>query len=429
MAMSQEQNELLTRVGPGSRMGQLLRRYWQPIAGASEMADKWTMKVRVLGEDLVLFKDRNGKLGLIEEACAHRRTSLDNGIPIEGGIRCPYHGWAYNHTGYCIDRPNETTPAHFQEKPLLKAYPVQELGGLLFTYMGPAPAPELPRFESLMKEGTAIRIVGKAVIPCNWLQIMENSVDAVHVEWLHGKAFEFHMETKGTKRKAAAARKHVKIAFDEFQFGIIKRRVLEGHTEDHDDWKVGHPLVFPNILLVGSAGGMYEQHTVQHRVPIDDTHTMHFWYNAYVPPEGVEVKPHLLKEVPTYQVPFKDENGKYMFGYVHAQDIMAWVTQGAIADRTKEMLGATDVGLSTYRKLLLRELDKVEAGEDPIGILRDPKLNALVHLPLERDRPAFTDGFRDQFTRHVGNFSPIRQEILDVFAQSKTAEPRLVAAE
>jgi 5,5'-dehydrodivanillate O-demethylase len=414
--ITQEENELLTRVGPGTKMGNLLRRYWQPVAGLAEMKDRWTMKVRMLGEDLVLYKTRGGKFGLIGEQCPHRKASLAYGIPTEEGIRCPYHGWMFNGAGVCLEQPNETGRNALKDKKVTAGYPVEELGGLLFAYLGPDPAPLLPRFDGYVEQ-RAIRHLGKAIINCNFLQIMENSVDPVHTEWLHGKLYEFLNEDKGAK--VAISRHHVRIAFDEFEFGIIKRRLLEGQSEDADDWTTGHPLVFPNTLAGGSGGGLWTQKIFQIRVPVDDTHTRHFWYHAYIPPLDTPVPDHLLKNVPVYEPPIKDENGEYLLNYIHAQDIMAWETQGPIADRTTEKLGASDMGLVTYRKMLFREMEKVERGEDPIGILRDQSHNRVIDLPRERGKDMYSDGFVKHLRRQMSNFSPIAEELIEVFTADR----------
>src|SRR6185369_11937392 len=144
----------LTRIGPGTPMGDLMRRYWQPIGAVSEMEGKWTRKVRLLGEDLVLFRDRQGRFGLVAEQCTHRRASLLHGIPTQDGIRCPYHGWEFDLTGACRNQPNEVDNPNFRSKVGTRAYPVQELGGLHFAYLGPLPAPELPRFDGFVHPGT-----------------------------------------------------------------------------------------------------------------------------------------------------------------------------------------------------------------------------------------------------------------------------------
>src|SRR5579875_2096642 len=225
-------------------MGALQRRYWHPIGALDEMKDRWTKRVRLLGEDLVLFKDRSGGFGLIAEFCPHRRASLAYGIPQEDGIRCPYHGWKFDHTGRCLEQSNE--------KIKTTGYPVQTLGGMIFAYLGPRPAPLLPRWPGFTNEH-AIRHIGWSPVRCNWLQVMENSLDPVHTEWLHGHLQEFLEEQRGSKY--SISRKHLKIDFAEFKYGIYKRRLLEGAGEDSDDWRIGHPVLFPNILAVGSGGG------------------------------------------------------------------------------------------------------------------------------------------------------------------------------
>lgn len=418
------ENELLTRVGPGTRMGAFLRRYWQPVAAADEMRDRWTKRVRVFGEDLVLYKNRSGGYGLIGEFCPHRRASLAYGIPTPEGIRCPYHGWAFDASGACVDQPNEPAGSTFKDKVDHPGYPVAEFAGLLYAYLGEGQPPVLPRYDGYVAERT-IRTIATAVIPCNWLQIMENSMDPVHTEWLHGVLYEFLNE--GTGVKVAASKHHAKIGFDEFEHGLIKRRLMEGQSEDCEDWTVGHPVVFPNILAVGSGGGLWHQYTLQTRVPVDDTHTLHFWYYGYVPPADADVPQHLLDRVPVYEPPIKDERGNYLLEYFHAQDIMAWVTQGAIADRTTESLGASDRGITMYRKLLRRELERSERGEDPLGIVRDPQLDRVITLPIENGKDMLVDGFESHFNRQIIAFSPIAAEIKDVMVRHR-AGSRAVAA-
>ena len=269
--LTADQNRLLTEIGPGSRMGALMRRYWHPVAGRDELSDKATLRVRILGEDLVLFKDKAGKYGLIGEACPHRRASMAMGIPTNEGLRCAYHGWLIDHGGHCIDQPFEGERHALRGKKAVPAYPVKELGGMLFAYLGPAPAPELPEYDFFTLPG-AIRAIGKHVIPCNWLQCMENSADPVHTEWLHGALIEYVKEKQGLQ--TATNRSHVKIAFDEVPFGFFKRRLYKGQSEDAADWTTGHPVIFPNMLVTGNSG-RWQQRSLQVRVPIDDENTMH----------------------------------------------------------------------------------------------------------------------------------------------------------
>jgi 5,5'-dehydrodivanillate O-demethylase oxygenase subunit len=416
---SVKQNKLLTEVGRGTPMGELMRRYWQPIGAAVDLESKWTKRVRLLGEDLVIFKDRQGRLGLIAEQCPHRRASFAHGIPTENGIRCPYHGWEFNAQGKCIHQPNEQDKCAFRDKVSTDAYPVQEMGGMLFAYMGPQPQPLLPRWDGFVAQGT-IRIMGRTILPINWLQIMENSLDPVHTEWLHGHHYEFLKEQEGVK--VAISTRHLKIDFKEFEYGMTKHRLLEGHSEDGDDWKVGHPIVFPNMLAVGNGDEKSRYYSFQMRVPVDDTHTMHLWFNAYVPPQGVEVPKHLLEKVHTYEVPFIDDKGEFIVDNVDGQDMMAWISQGAIADRSLENLGATDKGIVMYRRMLKREMKKVQAGIDPMGTVRNSARNESIDLPNEKKKHHNSDGFTSFMMRTHAKYSPIANDL------SKLFEPHLHTA-
>ena len=145
--LTEKQNEQLTRVGPGTPMGELFRRYWHPVAAVSQMKERKTFQVKILGEDLVLYKDRSGHYGLVEPRCPHRKMSLMYGIPEEDGIRCAYHGWRFDKQGRCIEQPyddTEDTEGRFKQKIKIQSYPIQELGGLLLAYLGPLPEPLLP---------------------------------------------------------------------------------------------------------------------------------------------------------------------------------------------------------------------------------------------------------------------------------------------
>lgn len=385
--ISKENNERLTQVGPGTPMGNLLRRYWHPVAATSELKEV-TKKVRILGEDLVLYRDLSGNLGLIEEQCPHRRASMAYGIPEENGLRCPYHGWLFDNTGQCLEQPAEPAESTFKDRICMKSYPVQELGGLIFSYMGPLPAPLLPNFDLFVEEN-AVKQIGIAVIPCNYLQCMENSVDPTHTEWLHGVYMDYVMRTKNGQKlgQRGFLRHHVKIGFDVFDYGIIKRRLLEGQSEDSEDWTVGHPVVFPTMLKVGSQG----RYSFQIRVPIDDTTTRHYWYIVLKPSADLDIEIPKQDYIPSYDFPFKDENGEYMVDYVDAQDIMCWVTQGAIADRSNEALGTSDKGVILFRQLIQENIKKVENGEDPLGTVRDPAKNVRIDLPQE-EKKAHADG-------------------------------------
>jgi len=420
--LSTRENDALTQVGPGTPMGTLLRRYWHPVAVLDEMRNRWTKRVKILGEDLVLFKNRGGKYGLIAESCPHRRASMAYGIPTRTGLRCPYHGWEFDGTGRCLEMPNEPEGSTFKDKVHLAGYPVGELGGLLWGYLGPQPAPLIPRLDGFV-DAPAMRMCAKTTVHCNWLQIMENSLDPVHTEWLHGKLYEFYKEQRGEPTSVAIARHHKKIAFDEFPYGIVKRRLMEGQSEDCSDWRDGHPVVFPNILAVGSGGGLWKSYSFQIRVPMDDETTDHYWYNAFIPPKRVRVPVHLLDNCPAYDAPQRGADGEYLLEYIYAQDVYAWETQGPIAQRDREALGTTDAGVILFRKMLQRELAKVERGEDPMCIVRDPARNKRIDLPLEVGKDMLSDGFESLIHRSPVDRAPFRDEVIGVFRSGRPRVP------
>lgn len=409
--LTPEEQETLTRVGPGTPMGELLRRYWMPAGASSELAPGRTLRVRLLGEDLVLFRDRAGRAGILGERCPHRGASLAYGIVDEKGLRCPYHGWKFDVAGRCLATPAEPPASPLPNRVRARAGRVEELGGLVFAYLGPEPAPLLPRFDLFVAEGV-LRDVGRAAIPCNWLQIMENSVDPHHVEWLHGEYMAHVRTERGEKPPERYRRRHVEVGFDLFEFGIVKRRVLEGGGREDDDWRIGHPLVFPIMLRVGS----HLQHRFQIRVPVDDENTMHYWYSVYHPPAGAAAP--AQDEVPVYEVEWRDERGEFRLDTIDGQDVMTWVTQGRIADRTRETLGASDRGVVLLRRLLFDQIRKVAAGEDPLGTIRDPAKNRVIELPQEREKYADGAAFlAESLMLGHSRFSPIRDRILALYGR------------
>jgi 5,5'-dehydrodivanillate O-demethylase len=186
--LSDKENRALTEVGAGTPMGELLRRYWMPIAAVTELEDTATKPVRLMGEDLVLYRDKAGAFGLLDRHCAHRRADLCHGFVEDHGLRCSYHGWLYGEQGQCLAQPFEEIAhpqARFKDRIAIKAYPVEAKAGLLWAYLGPAPAPLVPTWEPFTWENGFVQIVF-AEIPCNWFQAQENSIDPVHFEWLHG---------------------------------------------------------------------------------------------------------------------------------------------------------------------------------------------------------------------------------------------------
>lgn len=375
--LSKEQNEQLTQVGPGTPMGDLLRRYWYPVAFQKDM-DEWPItKVRLLGEDFALWKTPDGDYGIMQERCPHRGASMVYGVVEPDGLRCGYHGWCFDQAGACVDQPAEPEKSAFKNNITAFAGKAELMGGMIWVYVGPDPAPELPRFDVFVDPG--FKDVGHSTLPCNWLQIMENSVDPHHVEWLHGAYFKFIGEQKGFVAPAGFQKKHVKIGFDAMDWGILKRRVLEGNTEEMDDWAIGHPLVFPYCMRVGGAG--IEQ--MQIRVPIDDTHTWTLFYSNHQPIGLEEFPDQIYPE--SYEYRWLDDNGEHIVDYIEGQDVMAWVTQGDIADRTSEHIGKSDIGVVMLRRMFREQMALVAEGKDPtVGFTREP--HERIGLPCEKDK-------------------------------------------
>ncbi|MEK7214755.1 MAG: aromatic ring-hydroxylating dioxygenase subunit alpha [Chloroflexota bacterium] len=417
--LTPELNERLARVGPGTPGGKMMRYYWHPVAASAELEENPVKKVRILGEDLVLYRDRSGTLGLIDEPCPHRRVSMEYGIPEQEGLRCPYHGWLFNQDGRCTEQPAEPWNSTFKDRVTTKAYRVQEAAGLVFAYLGPEPAPLLPNYDVFVAPN-AIRQIGATMLPCNWLQCQENSLDPIHAEWLHFYYSNYVREREGKPRRDTPVQRHKKIGFSRFEHGVLKRRVLEGETEESDHWQVGHPIVFPNMLRQG-AGGRSGFLTFQIRVPVDDTHTWHVFYMSYVP--GIPVPPQT--SVPFFDVPLNDENGKLIVNYLDGQDMAAWVTQGPLARRDLERLGQSDIGIILFREMLREQVDRAAQGLDPVNVFRDPAANVSIDFPCEG---MSSDRFYKGYNLRAGHmrYSPVFGEVADLYHQ---AEDRLSAGQ
>jgi 5,5'-dehydrodivanillate O-demethylase oxygenase subunit len=373
-----EQNERLTRVGPGTPLGNLMRKYWQPIAPVAVLDENPVKKVTILGEELVLYRDLSGTIGLIQPRCAHRLVHLEFGIPDEHGIRCPYHGWCYDQTGQCTDTPLEPEGSRLKNNVNIGGYPVQELGGLVFAYLGPEPAPLLPRWDFLVLPN-AIRQIGITIVPCNWLQCHENSADPYHNTYCHGYFFKYALERRGLMDTRAADSNvhraftsirgtdgHDGIVFERDRYGFkkgLKFSVANGAKSDRVQWFPYN--IFP--FYSGAIGnGLRSQ--INMRVPMDDTHTYHISYVVYHA-EGVEAPEQ--NPVPYYVAPIFDEEGEPILDYVLSQDIACWYSQGTITDRSRETLGTTDIAIIQFRNIIEEQITAVEEGRDPINVFRD----------------------------------------------------------
>jgi 5,5'-dehydrodivanillate O-demethylase len=376
--LTREENETLTRVGRGTPAGELLRRYWQPIAVTGELTDEKPIKaVRLLGEDLVVYRDKTGRYGVVGEQCSHRKASLAFGRVDDEGIRCPYHGWKYDNTGKCLEQPAEPESGGFKDKIKHTAYPVEKLGGLLWAYLGPEPRPLLPRWDVLAWENGKRWIEKHEIYNCNWLQPMENSVDPSHLYWLHGETAHL---------VGVVERYEEEHNFIPFEFGILKQRRTPGRKPGDGPQLDQHPLVFPNTLRhvfrALKTDGLL-RHNMQIRVPVDDAHTQVFV--VYFTPTETDFSP-ADGDAPWEYFPIRDDKGQYRLEHVLVQDAMAWETQGAITDRTQEHLGVGDEGIITLRKLLREQIDIVRRGGEPLGVIRDPNKNKIIEFPVINER-------------------------------------------
>lgn len=352
--LTQEDNERFTRVGPGTPMGNLWRRYWIPV-GCSSLVTSKPKRITVLGEELVLYRGASGATALMQLRCAHRNVALDYGRVEGDSIRCPYHGWLYNNGGKCVAQPAEGDQTEFKDDFSLKAYPTQEMSGLIFAYMGPAPAPVLPIYD-LMEEQAGIKQVRSYNINANWLQSADNLLDVTHFSWLHGYTFPAF----GAKRTV--------YSFERTDHGIDITLGLEGGPMDTA------PYIFPahnRFALPNPAGGEMLQ-ALFFRVPTDD-HNHENYFLMFMP--NKDVPPGLPVEASRFEARLGEYlplEGDWWGIDLSDQDRMAIEQQGAIADRTKEHLVASDIGIVRMRRMLREAMDAVERGEDPVGIIRDP---------------------------------------------------------
>lgn len=438
-------NELLTRVGPGTPMGRLLRQYWMPAALSSELAepDGAPLRVRFLGEDLIAFRATSGRVGLLAEGCPHRGASLYLGRNEEEGLRCVYHGWKWGHDGRCLDMPNEPPGCRFEGKVRAVAYPCRERNGVVWAYMGPrADPPPLPDFEWNMLPDN-VPFMWRNYRACNWMQALEGDVDSSHINFLHRTLDRGELSTvPGTNmpghwnaqmaltRKGDAPR----IEAAEAPFGALysAARTMDDGREYH---RV-HPFLFPFHTMVG--GGL-DARTVSLNgkawVPMDDTHTLALewqlrldapWTDAeraellcvrvphgFLPPSSAPAgawmpRAHAGND---YLLDRELQRSKLFLGVLSnpTQDAAVQESMGPIIDRSKEHLGPADAMIILMRRRLLAAARALaERGVTPPGV-DEPALYRVrpvgAMLPAGADWRAATDDRRRAFAgvRDEGN--------------------------
>jgi phenylpropionate dioxygenase-like ring-hydroxylating dioxygenase large terminal subunit len=356
----------LTEVGRDKPMGDLLRRYWHPIGLAADANDT-PRQVRALGEDLVLFRDRQGRPGLLHARCCHRGTTLYYGKVEDDGIRCCYHGWKFDSAGRCLDQPCEPDGGAFKDKVRQPWYPLEERYGLIFAYMGPPEKkPVLPRYDALetMDEGefleaddSSIGGGGPAIIPCNWLQHFENVVDPFHVPVLHGS----FSGAQFTNMMASMP----EVTFERSGRGVTVRSVRK--QDDGKEFYRVTEAVLPTLRVVPNprVAQFARVESIGWVLPIDDT-SFRIYVAGRVKQSG---------DIGRMRSKF---NGKFWWDMTEEEhraypgDYEAQVGQGPITLHSEEHFGQSDRGVLMVRRMLRDQLDRLQAGGDPVGVDFDP---------------------------------------------------------
>ena len=368
----------LTRVGLGTPMGEMMRRYWQPVCLSDELKDL-PMKLQIMGEELVAFRDLKGRVGVLDRHCAHRGTSLEYGRIEEEGLRCCYHGWLFNTSGNCLQQPGEPPGNHANDRFRLGAYPVIEFGGLVFIYMGPPEKePVFPLYDALEAPGTqviAYRNYTRGIVAdCNWLQIQENAMDPFHTAVLHstmGGGLHFSKIFAALPQlgfeETRMGMKYVRTSA--LPNGLTFVRVMEA--------MVPNARAMANALVSKEEEHYEKSTTIGWWTPVDDTHTIGFHLEAMKLVDG--------KPLPSNKAMAKvgRTSGKvpgrtcYEDTQRDPDDCEAQVSQRPIAIHKLENLGTTDLGVVMLRRLLRKGLKDIAAGNDPKGIIRDRSMQSV----------------------------------------------------
>jgi phenylpropionate dioxygenase-like ring-hydroxylating dioxygenase large terminal subunit len=403
--LPREENELLTRIGPGTAAGELMRRYWQPAALSEELPDGGApIPVRLFGDDLVLFRDEEGLPGLLGIHCAHRGADLSYGRIEDGGLRCIYHGWLYDRTGRCLEQPGEPVGSTFHERIRHTAYPCQEKGGIIFAYMGPGDPPLFPGYEFLSVPDEN-RVVTKIFQDCNYLQGNEGNQDPIHLSFLHQMRRD-QVSDLAIRTDLMARDTVPKIDLEIADWGL---RIYAVRNADQDTKYVRLTnTVMPNLTCFG---GYRDGYSVNWHVAIDDTH--HWKYTIMFRRGGPMDKQqtmqaradttqdyHLVRNKANRYLQDREEMKATTFlGMGSAFQVHdTWATEGAgpIQDRTQEHLTPGDIAIVTARKLLLAAIKDVQDGRDPRNVVRDEDANRYADLvlmsrviPIETDHRTF----------------------------------------
>ncbi|NMM46695.1 aromatic ring-hydroxylating dioxygenase subunit alpha [Rhodospirillaceae bacterium KN72] len=424
--ISEEMNRTLTRTGPGTEAGAVLRRYWQPVALTDEFdGDRPVRPVTLLGERLVAFRDEQGRYGLIDRHCPHRGADLCFGRLEDGGLRCPFHGWNFDVSGQCLETPAEPEDSTFFQKIKTTAYPCVERNGIVFAYMGPLEdGEEPPAFPSLdcFVAPDAYTFAFKGLIECNWLQALEVGIDPAHASFLHryledddpnqgyGKQFRDFVggtDIPMTRILREFPRPKIQVENTDFGLRIKSLRDLNGEAM--------HVRVTNQIFPQAITIPMSQEMTItQWHVPVDDETC--YWYAIFTS-FGKPVDKALMKaqrldlyEMPDY-IPKIGKRNNYAYDPAQQQsrtytgmgddinvhDQWAVESLGPIQDRTKEHLATSDIAIGAYRRLLLRAIKTIKTGEGKLPINSAEGGPASVFGPIAVDTVAPPDNWTDSW--------------------------------
>jgi phthalate 4,5-dioxygenase oxygenase subunit len=401
--ITQEENQLLTQVGRGKPAGELLRRYWQPVALSEELpAGGAPVPVRILGEDLVLFRDDKGRPGLLGIHCSHRGTDLSFGRVEDGGLRCLYHGWLYGVDGRCLEQPGEPGGGEHRDAIRHPSYPCEEKGGAIFTYMGSDKPPLVPNYEFLIVPADHC-YANKMYHECSYQQANEGNIDPVHLSYLH-RFFEVpqnrytgvrNTEDSHYSLVARDVAPAIDVELTDFGVRIYTTRKQPG---DNVSLRVSY-FILPNLsAFPGQTGG--EGYSVNWHVPIDDTH---HWKYTFVFSRSAPLDTGMIQRArsevgPGYHLvrnranrfmqdreQMKDKTFSGMGYGFQAHDLFATSSQGEIQDRTQEHVVSSDKAIIAARKLMVKAIHDIQDGGEPPHVMRDPEKNRFPHLQVISD--------------------------------------------
>jgi len=407
--VSAEQNALMTRVGPGTPAGKLMRLYWQPAALSDELAGERPVKaVKLLGQDFVLFRDEQGRLGLLDRDCPHRGADLAMGRLEDGGLRCPFHGWLFDTSGQCLETPAEPEGSRLCTRIRQQSYPVVERSGIIFAYLGPEPVPAFPALDCFEAPDSHV-FAFKGLLECNWLQALEVGIDPAHASYLHrffededpGAAYgkQFRAASAGsdmpmTRVLREYGRPQIEVERTPWGMRLTALRHLD---EAHTHVRVTNQL-FPHAFVIPMSA---EMTITQWHLPVDDVTC--YWFAIFTsfssPVDKQQMRDQRLAlyTLPDYR-PRLNKSNNYGFdaaeqrsqtytgmGHdINVHDQWAVESQGPIQDRTREHLGTSDKGIALYRRILLEAIDQAGRGERPLMVL-DAAEAAQMHGPSTVD--------------------------------------------